>query len=140
MDKLTKEQRRKNMQANKSTGTKPERILAKALFAKGHRYRKNNKTVFGKPDLTFKKLKLAIFVDGEFWHGKNWEVRKYDHKTNKKFWWNKIERNIERDKEVNQNLKKEGWTVLRFWSKEIETDLLSCIDKVERKIKELECN
>ena len=62
MDKLTKEQRRKNMQANKSTGTKPELLLAKTLFARGHRYRKNNKTVYGKPDLTFKKIKLAIFV------------------------------------------------------------------------------
>ena len=70
MDKLTKEQRRKNMQANKATSTKPEILLAKALFARGHRYRKNNKTIFGKPDLSFKKIKLLIFVDGEFWHGK----------------------------------------------------------------------
>ena len=68
MVNLTKEQRRKNMQANKSAGTKPEILLAKMLFARGHRYRKNNKTVFGKPDFTFKKLKIAIFVDGEFWH------------------------------------------------------------------------
>ncbi len=86
MDKLTKEQRRKNMQANKSTGTKPELLLAKMLFSRGHRYRKNNKLVVGKPDLTFKTIKLAIFLDGEFWHGKNWEVRKDDHKTNKEFW------------------------------------------------------
>lgn len=76
MDKLTQEQRRKNMQANKSTGTKPELLLAKTLFARGHLYRKNNKTVFGKPDLTFKKIKLAIFVDGEFWHGKEYERQK----------------------------------------------------------------
>ena len=92
MDKLTRELRKKNMQANKSSGTKPELILAKALFSRGHRYRKNNKTVFGKPDLTFKKIKLAIFVDGEFWHGKNWTIRKHDHKTNKDFWEKKIER------------------------------------------------
>lgn len=70
MDRLTKEQRRKNMQANKSSGTKPELLLGKALFALGYRYRKNNKNVFGKPDLTFKRLKLAIFIYGEFWHGK----------------------------------------------------------------------
>src|SRR5690554_7514036 len=100
MDNLTKEQRRKNMQANKSTGTNPELLLAKTLFARGHRYRKNDKTVFGKPDLTFKNIKLAIFVDGEFWHGKDWDQRKMDHKTNREFWIKKIESNIERDKVV----------------------------------------
>lgn len=132
MDKLTKEQRRKNMQANKSTGTKPELLLAKVLFARGYRYRKNNKTVFGNPDFTFKKIKLAIFVDGEFWHGKDWEVRKYDHKSNKEFWLTKIERNIERDKEVNQKLVADGWKVLRFWGKEINNNIENCIIKIEK--------
>ena len=137
MDKLTKEQRRKNMQANKSIGTKPELLLAKNLFARGHRYRKNNKSVFGKPDLTFKKIKLAIFIDGEFWHGKDWEIRKYDHKSNQEFWNKKIERNIERDKEVNNELEKQGWKVLRFWAKEIEKDLLNCTLLIENEIKDL---
>lgn len=137
MDKLTKEQRRKNMQANKSTGTKSELLLSKILFARGHRYRKNNKSVFGKPDLTFKKIKLAIFVDGEFWHGKDWNEKKNDHKTNKEFWNNKIERNIQRDKEVNEELAKQGWTILRFWSKEIEKDLLNCVLQIENVIKGL---
>lgn len=137
MDKLTKEQRRKNMQANKSTGTKPELLLAKTLFARGHRYRKNNKTVFGKPDLTFKKIKLAIFVDGEFWHGKDWFERKKDHKTNQEFWNKKIERNIEKDKEVNEELTKQGWTILRFWSKDIEKKLLSCTLEIETVINDL---
>ncbi|MET3537263.1 DNA mismatch endonuclease Vsr [Chryseobacterium limigenitum] len=137
MDKLTKEQRRKNMQANKSSGTKPELLLAKILFAGGYRYRKNNKAVFGKPDLTFKKIKLAIFVDGEFWHGKDWEQRKHDHKTNKEFWSKKIERNIQRDKEVNQELSKQGWYILRFWSKDIEKNLLSCVSQIKSTIKDL---
>lgn len=96
MDNLSPEQRKKNMQAIKSADTKAEILLAKALFAKGYRYRKNNKTVFGKPDLTFKKIKLAIFVDGEFWHGKDWEIRKQNIKTNIEYWIPKIERNIER--------------------------------------------
>ena len=135
MDKLTKEQRKRNMQANKSTGTKPEILLAKMLFARGYRYKKNDKDVFGHPDLTFKKIKLAIFVDGEFWHGKDWEKRKKDHKTNKDFWIKKIERNIGRDKEVNEELKKQGWIILRFWSKEIEKSLLSCILKIENEIR-----
>lgn len=134
MDKLTIEQRRKNMQAVRSTGSKIETALAKALFAKGYRYRKNDKTVFGKPDFTFKKIKLAIFVDSEFWHGKNWSKRKKDFKSNKRFWLTKIERNIERDKEVNRALKKEGWKVLRFWGKEIEKKLDICVEKIEKEI------
>ena len=71
MDKLTQEQRRKNMQAVKSKGSKIETALAKALWAKGYRFRKNDPTVFGKPDLVFKKLRLSVFVDSEFWHGKD---------------------------------------------------------------------
>jgi DNA mismatch endonuclease Vsr len=131
MDKLSKEQRKKNMQAVKATGSKIEIALAKILFARGHRYRKNDKTVFGKPDLTFKKLKIAIFVDGEFWHGKDWEKRKFDHKSNIDFWYNKIQRNIDRDKEVNNFLSENGWVVIRFWGKEIQKELVTCVKKIE---------
>lgn len=136
MDKLTAEQRRKNMQAVKASGSKIETALAKALFAEGLRYRKNDKTVFGKPDLTFKKYKLAVFVDSEFWHGKDWELRKNDHKSNKEFWHQKIERNIQRDGEVNEKLLNDGWKVVRFWGKEINTDLNSCIIKIQKTINE----
>ncbi|MDD3309518.1 MAG: DNA mismatch endonuclease Vsr [Dysgonamonadaceae bacterium] len=140
MDNLTKEQRRKNMQAIKSSGSKIESRLAKTLFAKGYRYRKNDKTVYGHPDLTFKKWKIAIFVDGEFWHGKDWEIHKYDHKTNKEFWYNKIERNIERDREVNEKLIKEGWIVLRFWGNDINENILLCLTQIENCIKERKMN
>lgn len=71
MDKLTKEQRIKNMKAVKSKGSKIEIMLAKAMWGKGYRYRKNDKSVFGKPDFTLKKYKIAIFCDSEFWHGKD---------------------------------------------------------------------
>ena len=128
------------MQANKATGTKPEIMLAKALYARGYRYRKNDKSVFGKPDLTFKKIKLAIFVDGEFWHGKDWEIRKYDHKTNQEFWHKKIKRNIERDLEVNDYLSNSGWIVLRFWGRQIQKELFNCIFKIEEKINEAKRN
>ena len=131
MDKLTIEQRKKNMRAVKNKGSKIERKLAKELWRRGYRYRKNDKTVFGKPDLTFKGLKIAIFCDSEFWHGKDWKEKKKAHKTNIKFWHQKIERNIERDKEVNKELLKRGWTILRFWGREIEKDLISCIHKIE---------
>ena len=136
MDKLTKEQRRKNMQAVKSKGSKIETLLAKSLWAKGLRYRKNDKSVFGKPDFTFKKYKVAVFCDSEFWHGKDWEEKKLEHKSNIKFWHQKIERNIQRDKEVNEELLKTGWQVIRFWGKEIEKDLVNCVIKIEDKINE----
>jgi DNA mismatch endonuclease (patch repair protein) len=134
MDRITPEKRSKNMSAIRSTGTKDEVILAKALWHLGYRYRKNNKTVFGTPDITFKKLKIAIFVDSEFFHGKDWETEKDRVKTNTKFWQNKIERNIQRDIEVNNYLKSQGWKLIRFWSEEVEKNLDSCIAKIEKEI------
>lgn len=76
-------------------------------------------------------------MTGKFWHGKDWFERKNDLKTNQEFWI-KIERNIQRDIQVNEELAKQGWTILRFWSKEIEKDLLNCVLQIENAIKELE--
>jgi DNA mismatch endonuclease (patch repair protein) len=135
MDVHTPSQRSKNMRAIKSTGTRDEIRLAKALWHLGYRYRKNNKTVFGKPDLTFKKYKVAIFVDSEFFHGKDWETEKHRIKSNQEFWHKKIERNIERDKEVNQYLLSNNWFVFRFWSKEIKNNLDKCLEIIIAKIK-----
>lgn len=135
MDKLTPEQRRKNMRAVKSKGSKIEKLLAKELWSNGLRYRKNDKTVFGKPDFVYKRLKIAVFCDSEFWHGKNWEVRKYDFKSNQDFWISKIERNIKRDKEVNERLLKDGWKVIRFWGSEIKKNPHLCMLEVEKEIK-----
>ncbi len=134
MDKLSKEQRRKNMQAVKSKGSKIEILLGKEMWKRGLRYRKNDKSVFGKPDFTFKKYKVAVFCDSEFWHGKDWEIKKHEHKSNIDFWHKKIQRNIERDKEVNEQLTKEGWKILRFWGKDIEKNLLLCAFKIEEVI------
>lgn len=131
MNPLTKDQRKRNMQAVKSSGSAIERRLGQALWARGHRYRKNNRKVFGKPDFTFAKYKIAIFVDSEFWHGKDWPRRKMDHKSNREFWIPKIERNIQRDKDVNRKLTVDGWIILRFWGKDIIRNLDSCIDKIE---------
>jgi len=136
MDRITSEQRKKNMQAIKSSGSMIERILAQTLWHKGYRYRKNDKTVFGKPDLTFKKKRIAIFVDSEFWHGKDWDSKKHEIKSNQEFWYSKIERNIERDKEVTEFLVKNGWTVLRFWGNDILKNLDSCIRRIEGVINE----
>ena len=130
MDVHNPEQRSKNMRAIKSTATKAEITLAKALWHLGHRYRKNNKTVFGKPDFTFKKLKIAIFVDSEFFHGKDWETKKKPQ-TNAKFWVKKIERNMQRDIEVNTYLESQSWKVLRFWSEDIKKKLQDCLIIIE---------
>ncbi len=134
MDVHTPSQRSKNMSAILSTNTKAEIRLAKALWNLGYRYRKNNRTVFGTPDLTFKKLKIAIFVDSEFFHGKDWETQKDRVKTNTEFWQKKIERNIQRDIEVNKYLESQNWKVLRFWSAEIEKNLEDCVTKIQSEI------
>lgn len=130
MDVLTPEQRTKNMKAIRSKNTKMELLLAKSLWAKGIRYRKNDKSVFGKPDLTVKKYKIAIFVDSEYFHGKDWKTDKYRIKTNREFWWKKIEENQKRDQTVNSFLVDNKWKVLRFWSKEIRKNLNLCTDEI----------
>ncbi len=119
------------MQAIKSTATKGEVRLAKALWKLGYRYRKNNKKIFGRPDLTFAKYKIAIFVDSEFFHGKDWETEQLRTKSNREYWIPKIQRNIERDQEVNAFLISKNWIILRFWSKEIEKNLEVCVAKIE---------
>lgn len=134
MDVLTKEQRRKNMQAIRNKDTKVEVLLAKALWERGHRYRKNDKSVFGKPDLTFKRHKVAIFVDSEYFHGKDWDKEKHRIQTNRDFWWAKIEGNMKRDIRVNEELVRTGWKVLRYWSKEIRKNLASCIHQIEKNL------
>jgi DNA mismatch endonuclease (patch repair protein) len=134
MDCHTPSQRSKNMRAIRSTNTKAEICLAKALWYLGYRYRKNNKSVFGTPDLTFKKFKIAIFVDSEFFHGKDWETQKDRVKTNTEFWQKKIERNIQRDVEVNNYLESQNWKVLRFWSEQIEKNLEDCVTKIQSEI------
>ncbi len=136
MDVLTKEQRQKNMRAIKSKGTKIEVLLGKALWARGIRYRKNNKTIFGKPDFAIKKYKIAIFCDSEYFHGKDWETNKLRIKTNTNFWHRKIEQNIKRDELVNRTLREEGWSIIRFWGEEIKKDIDNCIIKIERILQE----
>lgn len=136
MDKFSKEIRSKIMRAIKSKDTKEEVLLAKALWNSGLRYRKNNRSVYGTPDLTFKKYKIAIFVDGEFFHGYDWEVAKKKIQTNREFWITKIERNIARDKNVNNYLISNGWKVIRFWSKFIKKNLNDCILVIKKEIDE----
>lgn len=132
MDKLTPEQRHRNMQNVHSKGTKIEILFAKLLHEAGVRYVRNYRKVVGCPDFVFRKMKVAVFLDGDFWHGHNWEIHKKDHKSNQEFWYNKIEQNIKRDKEVNNLLLNEGWTVVRFWETEIKKQPDVCLNKVLR--------
>lgn len=134
MDKLTPEQRHKNMQAVKSKDSQIELLLRQELWKRGLRYRKNVKSVFGHPDIAFIGKKVAVFCDSEFWHGYDWANRKSDIKSNKDFWIAKIERNIARDKEVNNYLTSHGWTVLRFWGKEIQKNVTHCVDMIEKEV------
>jgi DNA mismatch endonuclease (patch repair protein) len=130
MDNLTPEQRRKNMQAIKCKDTSIKSVLRKELWARGFRYRKNYKKLIGKPDIVMTKYKLVIFCDSEFWHGKNYHESTDRIGTNSDYWKQKIKRNIERDKEVNEKLIADGWTVLRFWEKEIRKELDKCVEQV----------
>jgi len=125
------------MRRIKSKDTSIEILLRKELWKRGLRYRKNAKDVFGKPDIVFKGKKLAVFADSEFWHGKYLMEGKYIPKTNTEYWVRKITRNIERDKEVDNLLEEEGWTVLRFWESDIKKSTEKCTDTIEDTLKKL---
>lgn len=136
MDRLTQEQRRKNMQKIKSKDTKIEIILRKALWNRGYRYRKNYTKLPGKPDIVLTQYKIVIFCDGEFFHGKDWAVLKprLEKGNNGEFWISKISRNMKRDNEINKRLLFEGWTVIRFWGDEIKKHTDECVKVVEETI------
>lgn len=131
MDVLTPEQRHKNMRNIRAENTRPEVILRRLLWQGGLHYRKNYKGLPGSPDIALTKYRIAIFVDGEFWHGKDYEGGNYpghkyhslreqiEHGNNSDFWKQKIERNMQRDLEIEAELNGLGWTVIRFWSKDI---------------------
>ena len=131
----TEDQIHYNMSKIRCKDTKIELLLRKELWNRGIRYRKNVRSIIGKPDLAFISKKVAVFCDSEFWHGYEWDVRKDQLKKNRDFWVAKIERNMERDREVNQALQAEGWTVIRFWGKEIQTNCSGCADIIESTLK-----
>ena len=126
MDRLTPEQRHKNMQHIRAKDTSIELILRKALWNAGVRYRKYCAKLPGKPDIAIAKYRLAIFCDSAFWHGRDYE-NMVKPKTNAEFWDKKIRRNIERDSEVNHMYQEMGWTVLRFWDTDIKKHTDDCV-------------
>ena len=119
-DIFTKEKRSEIMKKVKSTGSKAEILLRKYLSSRGYRYRLHHKNVYGKPDICFVSKKIAVFVDGDFWHGRNYKKEKDKYQP---FWQDKIAKNMVRDRKVNKELKKQGWTVIRIWEKSLLKDL-----------------
>lgn len=127
------------MSAVKSRNTSPERIMGSALWKLGLRYRKHYK-IKGKPDFVFVSAKVAVFCDGDFWHGNNWRIRgmpslEFELSQYDDFWRCKILKNIDRDRKVNSELKKQGWAVVRFWESEIKKSPELCAKKIYKVIK-----
>ena len=127
-DVHTKEQRSYNMSQIKSKDTKPEVALKKAIVKSGINPSFNNNKITGKPDIVFIRKKIAIFIDGCFWHKCPTCFRL--PKTNRKFWRKKINSNVKRDRKINRTLKKQGWKILRIWEHEIKK-----ISEINRKVK-----
>lgn len=134
----TTPERSKIMGKIKGKNTKPELAFRKALWAAGYRYRIDSRKLIGRPDIVLNKYKTVVFIDGEFWHGHNWEERKPKIKTNKDFWVAKIERNMQRDCEVNVELKRLGIKIFRFWENEIKKELERCVQEVVLHLKKAE--
>ena len=133
--RYTPEQRSRLMSRIRSTDTKPELKLRRALWALGYRYRKDVKDLPGKPDIAIKKYKVAVFVDGEFWHGYNWAEKKPRIQRNREYWIPKIERNMQRDRQNTIALQAKGWTVFRFWEQKLKKEFPTCLEAV---VEELE--
>ena len=122
------------MSAVKSKNTVPERLLGRAMWRLGLRYRKHGK-IIGRPDFVFSKVKIAVFCDGDFWHGNNWRNRGLKNRKQElagysSFWVDKITKNVERDKVVNRTLRRQGWLVLRFWETRIRRSTEACALRV----------
>ena len=133
MDVLTKEQRRRNMQNIRSKDTKPELKVMSELIKRKIYFAKNVEKITGKPDLVFRRKKVVVFIDSDFWHGHP----RYGHipKTNTEYWRNKIENNRKRDKKVNIELKEKGWKVIRIWEHEIKKNIGNVMKKICESIK-----
>ena len=133
-DNLTPEQRRKTMARIRSRDTKIELLVRKQLHSKGYRYRVNFQSLTGTPDIVFTRIKLAIFIDGDFWHGRDFE------KSSSKlapYWRDKIEKNIKRDELCNSRLIEQGWTVLRIWEYQVKKELANVLREIEGVVHEL---
>ena len=127
----------KRMAKVKLKGGDAENLLAKSLWNRGYRYWRNYKKLPGSPDIALKKYCIAIFVDGEFWHGYDWEHKKMTIKRNRDYWLEKIEENMNRDIRNDRELKALGWIPIHFWTKDILKDVDGCVSDIENMIIEI---
>ncbi|MGJ1417685.1 very short patch repair endonuclease [Sphingobacterium multivorum] len=127
----TSPKRSQIMSKIRSRNSKPELILRRALWMRNIRFRLHDKSLPGTPDIVIKKYKLAIFVDGEFWHGFDWKNNKERIKSNRLFWIPKIERNMQKDIRVNKALREMDYVVFRFWTQDILKNLPTVINQIE---------
>ena len=134
VDNLTKEQRRKNMQNIRSEGTSPERSIMRELKRRKIYFASHVDSIIGKPDILFRRKKIAVFIDSDFWHGH--PKRCIIPQTNINYWTAKIARNRKRDKEVTRSLKQDGWKVLRFWEFGVKNRFDKCIQKIIDELKQ----
>ncbi|MCU6729058.1 Very short patch repair protein [uncultured Ruminococcus sp.] len=126
---------RKRMSKVRLKNGKAETILAKKIWHKGYRYRRNYKKLPGSPDVSILRYRVAVFVDGEFWHGENWEERKAKLKHNREYWIEKIEENMARDKRVDAQLQELGWIPIHFWEKQVLKNTDECVNTILELIK-----
>lgn len=134
MDNLTPDQRRRNMQSIRSQNTVPEKILFDELRRRKVYFAKHTREIVGKPDIVFRRKKVAVFVDSDFWHGH--PSRGTMPASNTAYWEDKIDRNQKRDKRVNKKLRSDGWKVLRIWEYDIRHKLDKCMRRIMRALEE----
>lgn len=125
------------MRAVRTAKTEPEERLGVALKALSLRFRRNDTAVFGKPDFTFRQARLAVFVDGDFWHGRAWFEDGAAPATNTEFWIDKFERNHQRDRLVDRYLRRSGWSVLRLWASGVRKDPAASASRVRARLRRL---
>jgi DNA mismatch endonuclease (patch repair protein) len=129
VDILSPDQRTRVMSRIKGKNTTPERYIRSLLRAGGLRFRQHDRTLAGCPDFIFPEAKVAVFVNGDFWHG--WRFPIWRHKL-RAFWRNKIGGNRERDRRTFRMLRRLGWNVLRIWEHQVETDVVACVQRIAR--------
>jgi DNA mismatch endonuclease (patch repair protein) len=134
-DMFDKETRSRIMRAVRTAETEPEERLAVALKAIGLRFQRNDSKIFGTPDFAFRRARLAVFVDGDFWHGRAWFKDAAAPATNADFWIGKFERNRRRDRLVNRELKRRGWSVLRLWASDVRRRPVASAGRIRARLR-----
>lgn len=130
-DTLTPSQRSYCMSRVKSKDTSLERLIRSELHSRGYRFKKHVKDLPGKPDVVFQTAKVAVFIDGDFWHG--YRFPSWEHKLSN-FWKEKIAKNRERDQRNFRRLRRMGWKVIRIWQHEVEKSMDECVNRITRVI------